>query len=141
MFILNLTQHQSTPEQGCYDLQGRALADLKGLLTFDNLPTRQEIVDRANTLAAVAARTVVAFRDLDGNVLDHPATGCEEAIFASHAMIGGAPFLMGPLEAALRERGITPLYAFSVRESVDEVLPDGSIRKVAVFRHKGFIEA
>ena len=126
--ILNLTQHKSTPEQGCYDLQGQALADLKGLLTFENLPTRQEIVDRAAVLAAVAAGSPVAY---DG----------EEAIFATAAMIGGAPFLMGPLEAALRERGITPLYAFSERVSEDAVQPDGSVRKVAVFRHKGFIEA
>ena len=122
MPILNLTQHQSTPEQGCVDLQGEALSVLKGLLTFETLPTRQEILDRATAIANLAA---VAISDLA----------------APSAMIGGAPFLMGPLEAALKERGITPLYAFSVRESVDEVLPDDSVRKVAVFRHKGFIEA
>ena len=48
---------------------------------------------------------------------------------------------MPPLEKALRGLGIRPLYAFSVRESVEETLPDGSVRKVAVFRHKGFVEA
>ena len=58
MKILNLTQHASTPEQGCIDLQGQALADLKGLLTFDNLPTRQEIVDRAVDLANFAVAHV-----------------------------------------------------------------------------------
>lgn len=128
MFILNLTQHQSTPEQGCIDLQGQALADLKALLTFSTIPTREEILNRAAVLAAVAAGSPVAY---DG----------EEAIFATAAMIGGAPFLMGPLEAALNARGITPLYAFSERVSEDAVQPDGSVRKVAVFRHKGFIEA
>ena len=122
MFILNLTQHASTPEQGCYDLQRQDLADLKRLLTFQSLPTRQEILYRAAVIADLA----------DATIGDTPTRA---------AMIGGAPFLMGPLEAALKERGITPLYAFSVRESVDEALPDGSVRKVAVFRHRGFIEA
>ncbi len=41
----------------------------------------------------------------------------------------------------LAYRGITPLYAFTRRESVEEVLPDGSTRKTAVFRHAGFIPA
>ena len=124
MRILNLTQHASTPEQGCYDLQRQDLADLKRLLTFQSLPTRQEILYRAAVIADLA----------DATIGDTPT-------MSRAAMIGGAPFLMGPLEAALKERGITPLYAFSVRESVDEVLPDGSVRKVAVFCHKGFIEA
>lgn len=128
MSILNLTQHQSTPEQGVVDLQGEALSVLKGLLTFETLPTRQEVLDRAAAIANLAAVTPAAM------VGDTTTT-------ARAAMIGGAPFLMGPLEAALKDRGITPIYAFSVRESVDEVLPDGSVRKVAVFRHKGFIEA
>ena len=44
------------------------------------------------------------------------------------------------LEAALRQQGFTPLYAFSVRESADQTQPDGSVRKVAVFRHVGFVE-
>ncbi|MDP3909506.1 MAG: hypothetical protein Q8Q14_03860 [Gemmatimonadales bacterium] len=56
------------------------------------------------------------------------------------AMIGGAPFLMAPLEAALGNRGCATVYAFSVRESAEEVLPDGSTRKVAVFRHRGFVQ-
>jgi hypothetical protein len=54
-------------------------------------------------------------------------------------MIGGAPYLMAPLEVALRAHGITPLYAFSVRESVEQTQPDGSVRKIAVFRHGGFV--
>lgn len=60
---------------------------------------------------------------------------------AESAMIGGAPFLMAPLEGALRTRGVIPLYAFSVRESVEEALPDGSVRKTQVFRHAGFVPA
>ena len=48
---------------------------------------------------------------------------------------------MAPLEEALRYRGILPLYAFSRRESREETDPDGSVRKVAVFRHLGFYPA
>ena len=33
------------------------------------------------------------------------------------------------------------LYAFSVRESVESVEPDGSLVKKNVFRHLGFVEA
>jgi len=57
------------------------------------------------------------------------------------AMIGGGPYLLAPLERALRRTGVDSLYAFSVRESSEERLPDGSVKKVAVFRHLGFVRA
>lgn len=118
--IVNLTQHSSTPEQrahGVVDLEGKEREELLELLTFNELPTQSEVRERAERIADLTS-----------------THGCEAA------MIGGAPYLMGPLEAALRERGITPLYAFTKRESVEEVQPDGSVRKTAVFRHAGFIE-
>ena len=34
---------------------------------------------------------------------------------------------------------LVPIYAFSVRESVEETLPDGTVHKTACFRHKGFV--
>ena len=55
-------------------------------------------------------------------------------------MIGGAPFLMGALESELKNRGIQPMYAFSVRDSVEKQNPDGSVTKQNVFKHAGFIE-
>jgi hypothetical protein len=49
---------------------------------------------------------------------------------------------MAPLEAALREAGLRPVYAFSQRAGVEEERqPDGSVRKVQVFRHAGWIWA
>ena len=57
------------------------------------------------------------------------------------AMIGGAPYLMERLAKRLREFEITPLYALTERVSVEETLPDGSVRKTAVFEHLGFEEA
>jgi hypothetical protein len=54
-------------------------------------------------------------------------------------MIGGAPYLMAPLERALRRKRITPLYAFSERRSTEEKGNDGEIIKRTVFKHIGFV--
>ena len=118
MTILNLTQHASSPEQ----ISGGVVepADKRAvgtLLTFDVAPDGAEMERRAGALAAMAA-----------------------AAGASAAMIGGAPYFMGPLEKALRGVGVTPLYSFSTRSSVDQPQPDGSVKKVAVFRHTGWVE-
>ena len=58
---------------------------------------------------------------------------------ADYVMIGGAPFFMAALESALRDVGVTPIYAFSKREVVEEPQSDGSVKKTAVFRHAGFV--
>jgi hypothetical protein len=55
-------------------------------------------------------------------------------------MIGGAPFFMEPLSRALRDAGYKPIFAFSRRESVERTMPDGTVQKVAIFRHLGFVE-
>ena len=115
---LNLTQHASTPEQGCLDLRGEQLSQLRTLLNFVVLPSRAEIEERAKAIAEMAI-----------------ATG------ATSAMIGGAPFLMPALEKALAKVNVTPLYAFSVREVVETTSPDGGVIKTAIFRHLGFVEA
>lgn len=123
--ILNITQHPATPEQiaaGVVDLPAENRSALCALLTFDALPTRTEIEDAAEAIALIAD--------------DHlPESGDHQA------MIGGAPWLMAPLESALREQRIKPVYAFSRRESVEQTQPDGSVRKVNVFRHAGFVSA
>jgi hypothetical protein len=116
--IANLTQHRASPDQiteEVFDLPGGQPATL---LTFAGLPTGQEVRRRAETLAEVAK-----------------ATG------ARRAMVGGYLALMAPLCAELAARGITPLFAHSERETVEEVLPDGSVRKTQIFRHAGFVPA
>lgn len=80
------------------------------------MPSNLELLKRAAALAEAAAQ-----------------------IGVRTAMIGGAPYLMGPLEYALWELGITPVYAFSQRESVEKTLPNSDVRKVAVFRHLGWV--
>jgi|GEM_PF-818332 len=114
--IINLTQHVGTPEQGVTEPADKSA--VSALLTFEEVPTRKEIGERAKALAELA-----------------------KASGAKTAMIGGAPFFMGPLERALEEVGIVPVYAFSKRESVEAPDGNGGIRKTQVFRHAGFVPA
>lgn len=118
--IINLTQHEMTSEQlEGFEQVGQSYRDMiKGFLTFENLPSRKEIEACAFTLARIAVGQK-----------------------ATHAMIGGAPYLMSTLEHALKYYGVQPLYAFSKRESVEKKLDDGIIQKVSVFKHAGWVEA
>ena len=118
--IINLTQHPATADQvvaGVVDLPEQEREVLKDLLTFDEPPTHREVVERAAQIVALTR--------------DHGA---------ERAMIGGAPYLMGPLERLLKAWGVQPFYAFTRREVVEEELPDGSVNKRAVFRHAGWVE-
>lgn len=114
--ILNLTQHVGTPDQGVSEPEEKGA--VKALLDFTTLPSWWEIEDRAAKLAAIAVEA-----------------GAESA------MIGGAPYLMASLEVALKAAGVRPLYAFSIRESVETTGPDGKVTKTATFRHAGWVEA
>ena len=119
MSILNLTQHAATPEQleaGVIDLMQHDLASLKALLNFVGLPTADEIYERAYAIAALA-----------------------ENLFAETVMVGGAPFLMPVLQKALQMRGITVLYAFSERVSIEKIV-NGVVVKTNEFKHSGFVE-
>ena len=117
MRILNLTQHAPTPEQveaGVVEPADKGA--VQALLTFESVPDRTEMVRRAKELA-------------------------EMARVADAVMVGGAPFFMGTLESVLKTVLAVPvLYSFSRRESVEQTQPDGSVKKVAVFRHVGWVE-
>ena len=125
MIIINLTQHKATPEQqtvGVVDLEGDALEELIECLTFKDLPDAEEIHARVTGIVTLAV--------------------CwQEFVHAEAAMIGGASWLIEPLTAALKAKGIKTLFAFSVRESIEQTMPDNSVRKTSVFRHKGFVQA
>ena len=141
MATMNLTQHAATADQiaaGVFDLPAASRADLQTLLTFGDLPDEQEIRARAERIAGMAVLHASAEdrADDDGLLPEGDAGG-----FALRAMIGGALWLMAPLAAALREHGIEPVFAFSVRETEEQKQADGSVRKVAVFRHAGFVPA
>lgn len=116
--IFNMTQHAASQEEVLAGVQpGDTAQELKTLLTFNTLPTAEQINARAEKLADMAA-----------------ASGCHAA------MIGGAPYLMPVLEKALRARGIEPLYAFSERRSVEKTMPDGTVQKASVFKFLGFVK-
>jgi hypothetical protein len=123
MTIWNATQHPATPEQtaaGVRDLDDFVSACIRHALTFETLPDRATIEDRAAQVAGSVRGT---------------------ASYGDAVMIGGAPWLMHALEDAVRAVGLVPLYAFSTRDSVETRLADGSVRKVQVFRHAGFVPA
>ena len=123
MEIANLTQHMATIEQieqGVFNLIEADRKTLKELLTFNDIPTRNEMNERAEAIAELMA-----------NATYHNAT---------HAMIGGAPYFMAYLEKALGKKGIIPLYAFTERQSIEKII-DGETVKTSVFVHKGFVEA
>ena len=122
--IINLTQHNASPEQvaaGVVDVPAELKSDLSALLTFSTLPTKEELSEAAMKVAAMAVI-------------------CTQGTDAPAAMIGGAPFLMASLEVALRHYGIEPLYSFSERVSEEKMEADGTVRKVNLFKHKGFVE-
>ena len=117
--IINLTQHPATQEQiaeGVFDLDGEKLQRLKTLLTFDELPCPKTLSERAREITKIAIETDADF-----------------------AMIGGAPYFMRFLEWELDKEMITALYSFSCRESVEEMQPDGTVKKSSVFKHIGFV--
>ena len=116
--VTNLTQHIASEEQAFAGVvEPVDKAGIIAPLTFEEIPTTEEIKRRAVALADIARR--------------HQPY---------HAMIGGPPWLMRSLEEALIERCVTPLYAFSIRESKESLQEDGSVKKESIFRHKGFIE-
>lgn len=122
MTIVNLTQHNATNDQidaGVFnvDYDHNELDYLRSLLTFDSIPTIEDMQQRADEIAKIALRTN-----------------------AKKAMIGGAPFFMGYLETALKSVGVQPLYAFSQRVSVEATAEDGTVTKQNVFKHMGFVE-
>lgn len=121
MTILNLTQHCATPDQieaGVIDLKEVDRAILSDIITFEKLPNRLQIAAAVSMAVSLCAR-----------------------YDAEKAMIGGAPFLMEPMVTGLKKSGIQPIFAFSKRESKEIQKDDGTVEKVAVFRHEGFVSA
>lgn len=130
MFIINLTQHEATADQkaeGVVDLPADQRKALAEALTFEELPSSEEITQRSNFIAALAS-----MNGLGGDADEDP--------WPTAAMVGGAPWLMPALCRALETTGIQPLFAFSTREAV-EVEQDGQVVKTSRFIHRGFIAA
>ena len=111
--ILNLTQHHGTHEQGV--IEPRDKREVQQLLTFNQIPTSDEMASRAALLALIA--------------LSHRVDS---------ALIGGAPYFMSTLEKALCNVGIPPVYSFSQRICVERT-EGNTVIKENVFKHIGYI--
>ena len=130
--IMNLTQHVATLEQtleGVIDLPDGEGSYRKALienLTFKTLPKYQsEVTRKAQEIAGLVIQYLY----------DQKIDPKKEKVFA---MIGGAPYLMAPLEKALLRMNIMPVYSFSVRKSTEKVI-NGGVEKVSIFSHAGWI--
>jgi len=124
MKILNLTQHPASKEQidaGVIDLPEKERLLLKCLLTFDSIPSQQEMVSRAQKILKLSDLNALGDDDDDDPYFER-------------VMIGGAPFFMSTLERELDGARKACLYAFTKR-IVEE--KDGV--KKSVFRHEGFV--
>lgn len=121
--ILNLTQHSASSDQleaGVVDLEAELKDTLTGLITFAAYYTKEVLVLRANKVVQL----VKEYENTQGKVCG--------------VMIGGMPSFMPVLESALKAAGYNVGYACSDRVSVDQHQPDGSVRKINVFKHVGF---
>ena len=130
--ILNLTQHVATPDQlevGVFDATEEARSRLQTLLTFEKIPSCDLLGRRALNIARFASY----------EFLGHTKGADEEDNL--HVMIGGAPYFMAPLSRVLKEHGFYPVFAFSIRKSIEITQPDGTVKKSMDFKHAGFVPA
>jgi hypothetical protein len=121
MIVYNFTMHEATQEQasqGVINLHGSDLVKLKAHLLFQPTYTNQDLLD---AMLGLGEMMKARDPDLSGEV---------------SFMVGGLPNLM----CALTQ--LAPIYqlvfADSERKSVDHHMPDGTVKKVAVFKHLGF---
>jgi len=115
MKIINLTKTPATFEQkeaGVIDLPTDRQAVLNAVLTFNDLPGKDDIF-------AIAS----AIRKIAFDLLSNPASKYFIAPGERYAMIGGPVFLMSALEHVLRCSHITPLYSFSAPTAADQPPP------------------
>ena len=154
--ILNLTQHQASDEQkkeGVIDLPSPYREKLIEFLTFKEIPSCYEIERRAGSIFDL----VIDFCVDNKKIVGIDAAGTVEyktnsklgkyvvnsisfRKFNFGFLIGGALWLMSPLINELELIGF-PLFAFTKRKVEEVKQPDGSIKKIAIFKHEGFIPA
>jgi hypothetical protein len=146
--ILNLTQHQASAEQkavGVVDLPEPFKSELVNILTFNELPSADEVKSRARAISDLVVEFCMdnnsPVRDEVKAIMKNGELDKKEFRKLNLAfMIGGALWLMKPLIEELEGIG-TPLFAFTKRVVEEKVLPDGSVEKKAVFKHEGFVPA
>ncbi len=157
MKILNLTQHTATLMQNMEGVFEFHMHDeIKDLLTFEGMPTKKLVIKKIQGLLDIVLQSRCEYiqdvfsdyyEEMQDAGFNHEEClkGAEAAMDRAESnfavMIGGAPWLMAPLEANLKLNGIKVLYAYSERVSEEVVNEDGSVSKRNVFKHLGFYEA
>jgi hypothetical protein len=102
MVILNLTQHNPTPEQieaGVVNLLDEMRARVRELLTFEEIPNANQMASNAREIASIAAEFF-------------ESGASEDNMFRGATMIGGAPYFMPFLVSILMVFRIIPLFSF-----------------------------
>jgi len=120
--ILNLTQHPATKDQvdvGVVNVTDADLPKLKKALTFDEPPTRLELIRRRQTIVGMASKY-----------------NCPSV------MLGGAPYLCTELDLSFSLDGYKVLYSFSKRVSIEfKDSTTGEVTKTNVFKHIGWVQS
>ncbi len=157
--IINMTQHQATPEQlaqGVMELDADLKTQLIKLLTVEDLNEvihHVNLETRADKIIALATEQIARMAMAKGEELAPVFKAAMEldkfsstpmhlnSYYGVAVMLGGAPWLMPALEKAAHLMGLSVCYAFSKRVSEEQHQPDGTVRKVNTFKHQGFIWA
>lgn len=144
--IFNATQHEATVDQlivGVANLEGEALVKLKQALTFGSYYTNEDLVSAANTIQSLLYKawdSACHKSACADELAQYPDDSWQNHWYHTpkKCMIGGMPSLMPVLERVLKSAGWEVGYACSERVSVDQHMPDGSVKKVNSFKHVGF---
>jgi hypothetical protein len=119
MRVINLTKYRATPDQieaGVLDVTDSLFGQLRVALTFDKPPTPDEIIKRSQAIVDVA-------READ-NV---------------NVMIGGDLWMIPIIERLLYTNGFSVWYPLSKIVFKHVTKHDGTIEKMMVFHHEGFV--
>ena len=117
---INLTKHTSNEKIENIEIISRNPAMemcVKKLLTFQQVPSKKYISDRAEELAEVAIQmSDFSRKELSKGIKD-------EFGFRRHQLvwIDGVSFLMGPLEKALKHRGFQPVHRIEHYEEEEDL--------------------
>ena len=123
-YLINLTQHSLTDEQKKSVDTTIEPKDMAVYLNFNDMPDANIINNRAFEMFDCLMAM------LPSDVKPEDCT----------VLLGGAPFFMSACEKAAIHYGFNYCYAFSKRVSEEVKQPDGTVRKVSVFKHEGWIE-
>ena len=144
MAIINATQHNATPEQVaegiCNMTEGRQ-EQLKAALTLPAHYTHAMLVEAATTVVKLvhSENNAIGWAEAVADGETYPGDDSFQNYLYRRrpVMVGGLPALMPILQQMLQKDGWEVCFSQSDRVSVDTPQPDGSVKKVSVFKHTG----